>query len=520
MGNLIVQDIVWHIGQNLKMGQIFCLAGINKQINSYVKHIIWTHDDVDLQFFDEETLLNVFRTYKFTSVDLSNTMITDSFGANMTLITHLAMRNCIGITDGFIKKIPNCKNINLTNCINITGSFLADRPRWSVLVLRDCIFFEVGHLLRIQKCGVLDLRQTTMIHDKLEVEFVEKLSFVLKKCDSIILDIDSNPSIFYPALDPKNDVLKKLHEGLNVKYFPAEPNLVVSPSITHICNYFKSGTTYTQAKMLVRLYIRQRYNFYVKFLLKFDNRTTVDNLQWGYLHLFEFVRMIRIIKEPNILNNILFFRNRYDIAENNFIGTQNKNITHINSYYYDNNMLDDMIKVNYYPHINDPQLKYMSHTELGWIDGTSGHESGLATFEPVTNDFSYDIVDGNWMHRSKNIDTIRVKKIPSSKLNSYLDTYKQIRHDDVEHIRTKLKQDDFANEQIHDGSLSIKQMQKRIEYHFVESHVEIIKNEKIDSAHLRGTCIKPLSKKDFRKILKYTKNQRDALDIGLRKLIQ
>src|SRR5579863_2567485 len=127
MGNLIVQDIVWHIGQNLKMRQIFCLAGIDKHINFYIKNIMWTHDIVNLRFFDDATLLDVFRTYKFTSVDLSNTMITDSFSADMTFLTNLTMKSCIGITDDFIKKIPKCRYLDLTSCINVTGSFLEYR---------------------------------------------------------------------------------------------------------------------------------------------------------------------------------------------------------------------------------------------------------------------------------------------------------------------------------------------------------------------------------------------------------
>ena len=493
MGNLIVQDIVWHIGQNLEMGQIFCLACIDKQINSYVKNITWIHDVVNLQFFDEETLLNVFRTYKFTSVDLSNTMITDSFSADMTFLTNLTMKSCIGITDDFIKKIPKCRYLDLTSCINVTGSFLEYRGVWSTLILSECISFDAFRLLKLQKCNVLDLRSTNMLHGKLKEKFIEKLAFVFKRCNSIIVDegLDPNPIMFYQI--QRNDMIKNLLKDCNATQLPYESDPTVPPSITHICNYFKSETTYTQAKNFMKLYIRRRYNFFMKILSKIDNRDTTSFYIINNSLTPTLDKMTENIKEPNILNNKFFFQIACDTSKNEFFHT--KNITYIDSYYYDNDVLNDMIKVNYCPRVDDTSLKYMSR-EL------YGYESTLSNSEPtmynlLCGKFSNDITPG-----------YKSRGILGEQLYSYLDTCAQIKKDNEERIPTELDKIEFFHTKIRDEPISTKQIRERIKEHFVKSHVEISKN--MDSCHCEQTG--PMSKKEFNKKLRCLKRQRKEFD--------
>ena len=494
MGNIIVQDIVWHIGQHLRMDQIFRLSRIDRYINIHVKEILWTHDIVDLRWFDHQTLLDVFRTYKFTQVDLSNTMISDSFGADMSMITNLIAKNCFNITDDFIGKIPRCKKIDLTNCMNIIGSFLEHKPTWTELKLSGCYFLELKYFVNLKECHLLNLCHTILYQRSRDAGKSEIESFVsvLERCGKVLLD-------FYRTNEPNNVV----HIG-----YKFEP--VVPPSIIHICHYYKSNTTIRTAKMLSRLYIRYRYDTYVKSILKFSDKVYMDVLQEYFIITQEFIEVISSAQETNILHNLLFFRNKYDMHQI----MNDKDLIMLDNHYYDNNLLNDMIRNNYFPIVTHKKIKYISHTEYS-------HQIDSKTTSLREADFD-DIKSGPFpltsQHGYHMTDPVRVSKIPLQKFNSYLDTYKKIRDRDQENINLNLKKIGWVNKQLRDTPLSKKEAKDRIKERIndplISPYMPYMPGIPIQLPLSRH--ISPLSRKEIRHVLRDHIKKRNEFDAKLR----
>ena len=378
MGNHIVQDLISNIGQYLHIDHIFRIASINKLINTHIKQILWTHDIVNLQFFDCQTISDVFHTYKFTQVDLSNTMITDSAKIDFAHITTCIMKNCFCTTDEFVMRMLKCNRLDLTNCIGIRGHFINSKPSWNYLKLSGCFFLDINHFIKLGKCDTIDLRGT-------------------------ILALAESGNANYTS------TLKHCTKVFATEKFEFEP--VIPPSIAHICHYYKTDTKPLMAKMLVRLYIRDRQSIYLKALLKYDTDAHMADLS-RYPNITEkFTELIRNAKIPNILLNKLFFRVAHDTDANRFCITKDPRITSIGDYYYDSNLLNDMINNNYFIRV-DTKLQFVSGTEF-------------MDMNPIPIPISCPNILDDYFNNS-DFETVCVKKIPINDFNSYLDANKII----------------------------------------------------------------------------------------------
>ena len=525
MGNIIIQDIVYQIGQHLCISQILHASRINKLINQHIKKIIWTHDIADLRFFDNSILRNILHTYNFTQIDLSNTMITDTFDGDLSNITNLIVKNCICLTDEFVKKIPKCTSLDLTNCANVTGSFVTDRPNWSKLKLSGCFFLDVNNLIRLNQCTELDLTMTIImqesIGDNLSTEQKEKFISMLRRCETVV----SND---YPISE------RMVQHRVNMSNVIYNYEHMMPPSMIHICNNFESDIR--TSKILTRLYIHQRYHSYVKSLQKIneDGRGRRSTLFSKYPEITTgLMTAISAALTKNILNNSIFFRKSYDIFENDLSITKDKNITKIDDFYYDNNLLNDMIKNNYMPsmHIVDnksilariPTCDYQPHIDnksilactLMYGDCLPCENTRCLPYKLLSDNASIlgGISTDNLTESDITlINTNHTKKIPIKKFNVCLDMYKKIRNNDQNNIQIKMKTTEFDIGQKKVAPMPLNEFDAEIQNYLCDTKIMIKKpTNPPDPKVLKGIKIPEIPIDEFNQKLKSLIRQRNDI---------
>ena len=366
MDSNLHKDIIGQIGSYLSIEDIVNRLGyLDKYISQSVKTIYWTHEIADLRYFSVSMLTHILSTYNFARIDLSNTMITDKFAGRLDNRSEIILHNCFNLTDLFVDKIPQCESLDLTNCVNVTGSFLESRPKWQRLKVSGCFFIKSDDLMLITKCAVLDLTQTIFPYEP------TIWSELCGKCDEIFIDDDK--SLVIPA-DIKNiSKVKSTYE------FP------IPPDFKHICcdpvgasansgakapsehpaddqsqNVF--GTYMSKSKILAKIYIYERY-LYAKSIKKFAEAEYVGIQKYkvteGFFNLLEGMTFI-----SNVFKNQFFFRQKVPsgwtkslengimkpITHSNMFEIENSDVTLLSDeYYYDNDVLDDMLQIKLLP---------------------------------------------------------------------------------------------------------------------------------------------------------------------------
>lgn len=491
MEKIFISDIINIILQGYTYKEIIKLSTLCKSFNRCIKSIpLDCADVVDLRFFDNYTLEEILKNYKFTQIDISHTMINDSCKINFSHVKTLIAKNCFDITDNFIKMIPTCQNLDLTNCINMTGSFLEKQNSWNFLKLSGCLTIDPNNVLKLRKCQILDICN---VMQRIPNEIIEQCCLsIFQACDKILVN-DPNISDMMNNIGLDNIVWESKIKQMTYEFEP-----IIAPSIIHICNYFRSDMTPKIAKRLARIYIKNRSAMLEKFCIT-CSKTELPRIYYKN----DFKDIFKMAQNPDVLNNSLFFRcTKSDIPSldvkisDESLIPLNKPKTMINSYYYHNELLDDLVINNDFPYLDD-QLGYMSRTELFHSDSIEllgksqiaeyrggpiipgiipGHFGGIGIgaihgpahipmpihvplpgYIPDNDD---PTEDADLLAKKKDelnkikqqLKPIKIKHIPMEKMEYYSSEQEKIRNADLENIRSFQSKVPFNNPLIIDKS--------------------------------------------------------------------
>lgn len=411
MGNTLCYDTVRIIGADLTAYEIIQCTQVDPVANRLIRQIQWTHDMLDLRFYDVETLSKILSMYKFTQLDLSYTLITDRFAADLTEVSNLKMIGCLGVTDHFIQnKIPKCRRLDLTHCLGVRGfCFGADRS-WDYLRVSGCDF-----------------------------------------------TLPSDVKVLYLSDSVTTKGLEPIHIS----------------SIKHICHCFDPDMKMSRRKLLIRLYIRDKYEICAKHLSDSESRDILLN------NVF-FQNIDSLIKDhPKKFNNFkndddlsgklddlknFNLRQPHDFAtfkgydplcvRNKIVdGSADQEITYMfgnrinpvnpiynlddildnpditfigkKKYYYDNVLLNDIVELTYFPNHH------------------------------VANNF-YSLHPIDQLKKSVN-PSADTTAIPTNTLNTYVEKFIKHRESD-----NKLKHKPFVNRQITETIMSRTEIDERI----------------------------------------------------------
>lgn len=361
MSALYIQDILTKIKSFLTLKDFLLLGSIDKSINTTAINIIAYTQLIKLNYSDT-IIQKMLQGWKLRVLDLSNTMITDDFSAEIIHCHKLVVHHCYNITDKFIDKIPNCNHLDISYCTNINGSFVKKRNDWEYLKLSGCFFIKDSNLKKLN-CLSLDLSNTIILYEFCKNDFHENHPFVsaLKKCKNIyisksqtenhsyvdrLLNILSTKITYGDAFDERQVMLfSQLHRqnvdscvsGKEVWDFPTPKLKFISingvnyeipytfnpPCFISICE--NDDKDIDTSVSLLKKYLLDRES-YLKNIITMNERLILEYerkkiILSGYTFASTFINLMNAVKETftfpichEIVANRLFFR-KYLVAQ-------------------------------------------------------------------------------------------------------------------------------------------------------------------------------------------------------------
>jgi len=156
-------DIVTQICKHLNMADVASVALINMTLSRIITGTI-SLKTVNLNYLSIRNLHYILNSHNLQKIDMSNTMITDTFAGNIQHCNTVIVKHCYNLTDKFIDLIPRCTTLDVSYCPNINGSFITKRNNWSKLVMTGCFFLQHANFTDLY-CDELDLTKTLLLEN-------------------------------------------------------------------------------------------------------------------------------------------------------------------------------------------------------------------------------------------------------------------------------------------------------------------------------------------------------------------
>lgn len=156
-------DIVTQICKHLNMADVASVALINMTLSRIITGTI-SLKTVNLNYLSNRNLHYILNSHTLQKIDMSNTMISDTFAGNIQHCNTVIVKHCYNLTDKFIDLIPRCTTLDVSYCPNINGSFIIKRNNWSKLVMTGCFFLQHVNFTDLH-CDELDLTKTLLLEN-------------------------------------------------------------------------------------------------------------------------------------------------------------------------------------------------------------------------------------------------------------------------------------------------------------------------------------------------------------------